>query len=135
MRCSDPLPFQWLASSPKLCQNVKFVDVDYMQLMLKKREVIEQTESLRQLLTNLIVSSSGEIITLRSDHYVAVGCDLRDVEKLEKALAAEFDLENCLVLCTAEVSITYMEVHAADALIRWAATLRTGKSHLTFLLR
>lgn len=127
MRCSDPLPFQCLTRYPRSCQNVQFVDVDYVELMTKKREIIEQTDSLCQLLTNLRVSTTGETITIRSDEYVAVGCDLRDAEKLQRALAEEFDLENCLVLCIAEVSITYMDVQAADALIRWAATLRNGK--------
>ena len=129
MRFSDPLPFQCLTHYPKLCRNAKFVDVDYMQLMMKKREVIEQTDPLHQLLSNFTISTTGEPITLRSDQYLAIGCDLRDVEKLERVLAGEFGLENCLVLCTAEVSITYMDVDAADALIRWAATLRNGKPH------
>lgn len=135
MRCSDPLPFQCLTRYPRSCQNVQFVDVDYVELMTKKREIIEQTDSLCQLLTNLRVSTTGETITIRSDEYVAVGCDLRDAEKLQRALAEEFDLENCLVLCTAEVSITYMDVQAADALIRWAATLRNGKSSIDLLRR
>ena len=126
--CSDPLPFQCLSRYPEACQSVTFVDVDYMQLIIKKAEVIQQTAPLRQLLTNVKIPISGEAVTLRSDQYLAIGCDLREVEKLGEILAAEFDLENCLVLCTAEVSITYMDVHAADALIRWAATLRNGKS-------
>ena len=135
MRSSDPLPFQCLTKYSKLCQRIKFVDVDYMELMTKKREIIEQTDSLRQLLTNFGVSSSGETITIRSDHYMAVGCDLRDVETLQRTLAEEFDLETCMVLCTAEVSVTYMDVHAADALIRWASTIKDGNSSIDDLRR
>ena len=126
--CSDPLPFQCLARYPSLCQGVKFVDVDYMQLMIKKCEIIERTDQIRQLLTNAQFPSPGDLIALRSDQYLALGCDLRDVEKLSKVLAEGLDLADCLVLCTAEVSITYMDVQAADALIRWAATLNHGRS-------
>lgn len=106
-----------------------------MELIRRKCEVIEQTDSLRQVLTNLKVSTSEEIIPLRSDHYVAVGCDLRAVEKLQGALAEEFELGNSLVLCTAEVSVTYIDVQSADALIRWAATLRNGMSSIGYLRR
>lgn len=128
MRSSDPLPFQCLTRYSKLCQSVIFVDVDYMELMTRKCEIIERTDSLRQLLTNVRISDSGETVAIRSDHYMAVGCDLRDVEKLQRALAEEFDLEKRMVLCTAEVSVTYMDVHAADALIRWASTIGNGNS-------
>ena len=52
---------------------------------------------------------------------MALGCDLADVNRLSKALENEFDLERCLILCIAEVSVTYMEVAAADSLIRWTS--------------
>ncbi len=111
-----------------MCKNVTFVDVDYAQLMVKKCEIIDLTNLFRKMLTSFKISSPGDTITLRSDQYLAVGCDLRDTEKLKRALAEELDLENCLILCTAEVSITYMDVEAADALIGWAAKLRDGES-------
>lgn len=125
---SDPLPFQCLARYPTLCKDVTFVDVDYAQLMVKKSEVVDQTVPFRKLLTNFHISPPDSVINLRSNEYLAVGCDLRDVEKLKETLAEEFDMDNCLILCIAEVSISYMDVDAADALIRWAAALRDGKS-------
>ncbi|KAI9873545.1 MAG: tRNA methyltransferase ppm2 [Pleopsidium flavum] len=102
-------------------------DVDYAQLIVKKCDIIDQTNLFRQLLTSFKLSSPGDTITLRSDQYLAVACDLRDTEKLQKALAQELELENCLVLCTAEVSITYMDVEAADTLIRWAARFKDAR--------
>jgi tRNA wybutosine-synthesizing protein 4 len=55
---------------------------------------------------------------------------LRDLKLLKQVLASAVDIENCLVLLTAEVSITYMNVEAADALIHWAAKLPDGKNLL-----
>ena len=52
---------------------------------------------------------------------MALGCDLANVNKLSEALENEIDLESCLILFIAEVSVTYMEVAAADSLIRWTS--------------
>jgi len=122
MPVSDPLPFQFLAKSPEKCRNVKFVDVDYMKLMIKKCSVITETEQLRKLLSGVELPTPQGSVVLSSDQYLAVGCDLRELEDLERTLAHEVNIENCLVLFIAEVSITYMEVEAADALIKWAAS-------------
>ncbi len=100
-----------------------------MQLMVKKCEVIERTDPLLQLLTDVKRSPPGDIVALRSDQYLAVGCDLYELETLNSVMNSELDLDNCLVLCTAEVSLTYMDFGAADALIRWAATFKDGKTN------
>ncbi|KAI9787133.1 MAG: tRNA methyltransferase ppm2 [Geoglossum umbratile] len=117
----DPLPFQFLAKNPEKCRNIKFIDVDYTKLMTRKCSVIMETEQLRRLLSGVELPVSQGNVVLRSDQYLAVGCDLRELEDLERTLVGEVDIENCLVLFTAEVSVTYMEVEAADALIKWAA--------------
>ncbi|KAL8669856.1 MAG: hypothetical protein Q9168_005573 [Polycauliona sp. 1 TL-2023] len=66
-------------------------------------------------------AKDGAGIIIRSNNYVGVGCDLRDIARLSKILEEDLQIGNCLVLCSAEVSITYMDVEAADALISWAA--------------
>ena len=63
---------------------------------------------------------------------MAVGCDLRDLEQLECALSEELELSKCTFLLTAEVSVTYMDVEAADALIAWAVKLKDGEMLLAF---
>lgn len=63
---------------------------------------------------------------------MALGCDLADINKLSEFLENETDLESSLILCIAEVSVTYMDVAAADSLIRWAS--RYNDSMLTFAL-
>lgn len=60
---------------------------------------------------------------------MALGCDLADINKLSEALEKDANIESSLILCIAEVSITYMEIAAADSLIRW--TSRYNDSMLT----
>lgn len=104
---------------------MKFIDIDYIDLILKKRDVVQNTKELNSMLTNLEVMKEGDLL-LRSDQYLQLGCDLRDIPRLHTALASAVDIENCQVLFTAEVSITYMSVQAADSLIKWASTLPEG---------
>ncbi len=96
------------------------MDVDYPSLIEKKCDIITNTTQLRDLLGphDRPLHPSGP--TLRSEHYLAIGCDLTDITRLDMLLASEIQVSNYSVLCTAEVSITYMDTNAADALIRWA---------------
>ena len=92
--------------------------------MVKKRDTVCSTKELNAFLTNMEILE-GDVL-LRSDQYLQIGCDLRDLKSLNQVLASAVDIENCLVLLTAEVSITYMNVEAADALIHWAGKLPDG---------
>ena len=92
--------------------------------MLKKRDVVRSNKELTSLLSNIDVSDGN--VLLRSDQYLQLGCDLRDLQALGQVLASIVDIENCLILLTAEVSITYMDVESADALIQWAGKLPDG---------
>lgn len=122
----DPLPWQCLSRYPDVCRNVKFVDIDYPELMRKKKQMVQSTEELVSVLTNLKPDADGDVI-LQSDQYLQLGCDLRDLKRLESTLEKAVDINNCSVLFTAEVSITYMNVDAADALVRWASTLHEAQ--------
>lgn len=120
----DPLPWQCLTRYPEASQKVKFIDVDYMDLMLRKRAVVRETPQLNGMLTNIATYDSQ--ILLQSDQYIQLGCDLRDLSNLSETLASVINLESSLVLFTSEVAITYMNVEASDALIQWAGTLPHG---------
>ena len=122
---SDPNPWQCLSRYPKASDKVTFIDVDYVPLMEKKRDVVRSTAALNEMLSNVAFPESGQIF-LRSDQYLQVGCDLRELSELSTVLAAAVDIEKCLILCTAEVSITYMNVEAADDLVKWASKLPGG---------
>ena len=122
------MPFQWLVKAPRTCEYTKFVDVDYRQLIAKKCETVFTTRQLYDVLGHVETPIAAEAVCLRSDKYLAMGCDLQDIDKLDELLKREFNLSNCQVLCIAEVSVTYMDVKAADALISWAAHLGDGSS-------
>lgn len=119
---SDVLPWQCLTRYPDDCRNAIFVDVDFSDLMLKKRQVVLNTVELTGPLEN-VETSDDDPILLRSDRYFQVGCDLRDPDTLGNVLATIADLSQARLLFVAEVSITYMETEAADALIKWASSL------------
>lgn len=129
---SDVIPWQCWTRYPQYCAESRavFVDVDFPDLIRKKRQVVLNTPELASHLTGVRSGDDGQDgFFLRSDRYYQVGCDLRHTVALERALASIRDLRNCLYLFVAEVSITYMETMAADALIQWASSIGDGKSH------
>jgi len=119
---SDPLPWQCLTRYA--CDGVTFIDIDYRELMIKKRDVVQSTPELRSVLNN-VHCSEGDVL-LRSNEYLQVGCDLRDLPDLQRILSDAVDIDKSRVLFVAEVSITYINVEAADALIRWTSTFPEG---------
>ncbi|KAF3483174.1 leucine carboxyl methyltransferase 2 [Arthroderma uncinatum] len=118
----DPLLFQLLAREPKLCENVKFIDIDHHKLMLEKWDAIQNSAELKSLIPDAVFADQGGPL-IRGKQYVGIGCDLGDLVELEKILKSELDPSKFSILCTAEVSLTYMDVKAADALIAWAVKL------------
>lgn len=88
--------------------------------------MIKSAPQLQELLGYISRPFNSEDMILRSEHYCAIGCDLTDTSRLGKLLATEIDISSCSVLCIAEVSITYMNVEAADSVIEWAARYEDG---------
>ena len=128
IRHSDPLAFQVIPRCRGYLEKTLFVDVDYPQLIRKKIEVVRNDRELNHVVgINCILPSSGPVI-LRSENYLAIGCDLRDIKTLNEVLEKEIDVPQCAFLLIAEVSITYMEVKEADAVIQWAAKIGDGKT-------
>lgn len=107
---------------------MRFVDVDYRGLMITKTSLIRETSVLKELVNPTSGSTSDFVI--ESEQYYGVGCDLRDLQTLDLAIRSLRDLNMALVLCVAEVSVTYMDPDAANSLISWARTLSDGKSGL-----
>lgn len=94
--------------------------------MLTKRDIIQRNNELSTIVPIPETAPVNDGITIRSDRYIGVGCDLKDIPKLEKILNSEFDLSKYSIFCTAEVSLTYMDVKSADALIKWVSKLSDG---------
>jgi tRNA wybutosine-synthesizing protein 4 len=118
---SDPLAFQCLSNDAFRCRKTRFIDVDFPELIAKKREIVLNTPQLKSLVGSYQILEHCSGIHLRSEHYSALGCNLTDIPKLEALLTNDTDLSRALILCIAEVSVTYMDVDAADSLIHWAA--------------
>lgn len=93
MDISDPLPWQCFSRYPSTTEGVRFIDIDYRDLIIKKRMVVQNTSELNSMLTNVEVSE-GDVL-FRSDQYLQLGCDLRDITNLERVLQDMVDIKNC----------------------------------------
>jgi tRNA wybutosine-synthesizing protein 4 len=103
--------------------------VDYEILLETKREIIFNHHEMRDLLHSRVTdpAGNGNPILLDSQEYAAIGCDLRNLKRLDRLLQmAVEDLEECIVLCIAEDSTSYMKLEAANGLISWSSGLSTG---------
>ncbi|ETI21564.1 hypothetical protein G647_07911 [Cladophialophora carrionii CBS 160.54] len=119
----DPLPFSWMAHHKELCNNTKFLDVDFEALMVTKREIILNTPQMKEMLSMTPEAELENGVVFDSVEYSGIGCDLRNLTRLERLIKSVVDVDQSLILCVAEVSITYMSTEDADALIRWTTTL------------
>ena len=125
---SDVLPWQCRARYGDVCGNALFVDVDYPDLMLKKRDIVLETPQLRELLgQDVSVSETDkDPVLIKSSTYCQVACDLRELETLRRTLASLTPLAESEVLFVAEVSVTYMDTLSADSVIEWASSIGKG---------
>lgn len=91
--------------------------------METKRDIVLDAPDLAKLfhVTDNVASESG--ILLDSDKYSILGCDLRNPKKVGRIIKSLLDIEDCVVLCVAEVSITYMAAEDSDAVLAWSSTL------------
>lgn len=126
---SDPLPFVFLGKSQALCANTTFVDVDFPVLMRNKCGIIEHTEQLHGLLDNFYRTRYETGVLGAGNPYLAVGCDLRDLDSLRATLqdAVEIEDEGVAILFVAEVSVAYMEHDAAQAVLEWASSYEDAR--------
>lgn len=107
-----------------MCKDAVFVDVDYDQLMQKKVSMIEHTEQLTAHLPGFKPTGRENGVLARSTNYLAVGCDLRNLDLLRLILEDQLQISECkiAVLFVAEVSTAYMQKQASDAVFEWAAS-------------
>lgn len=136
---SDVLPWQCLTRYPKDCEReggVKFVDVDFPDLIERKRRTVWETEELVGAFKGVkeMGNNIGGGVVFDSEEYAMIGCDLRDLNSLRKSLESvvvggqeEGGLGECEFVFVAEVSITYMEREGADGVIKWASSVEDGE--------
>ena len=114
---------------------MKFIDIDHHKLMVNKQNMIRDCKELNRLIPDASFFPDTECVLIRGSQYIGVGCDLAEVEKLESALKSELIFDEYSIFCFAEVSLTYMQAHAANSVLSWASKLSDGKSEAYFLLR
>lgn len=127
---SDPLPFMLLSDEQKANRSghTVFVDIDYEKLMVHKKNAIHQTPEITKVLGDVEFGSDEDPIQIKSSRYQAVGCDLKNMKKLDDVLRnAILPSTDCSVLFLAEVSLTYMDVYSANEVVKWASKLTSGK--------
>jgi tRNA wybutosine-synthesizing protein 4 len=91
--------------------------------MINKRNVIHETKALTEALEDVEFLPDDSVLLVRSKHYIGIGCDLKNLQKLDDALRMEPLLSQSSILFVAEVSLTYMDIQSADEVIRWASKL------------
>lgn len=104
------------------------MDIDYPALISIKARKVSTDPSLTCLLHDIqhyVEPTDKPSIRLRSDEYLAIGCDLEQLDWLNSLFEKEGFLDH-EILFTAEVSVTYMRTEAANALIKWAGSLPNG---------
>ncbi|KAK1146060.1 tRNA methyltransferase ppm2 [Aspergillus melleus] len=119
----DPLPFMLLSAEKSLCRDTTFVDIDYEKLMINKKTALRQTGEITELLEGVEFLPDDSDVQIRSKDYIAVGCDLKNLTKLDRVLKTQILPSECSVLFLAEVSLTYMDVKSANAVVNWASKL------------
>jgi tRNA wybutosine-synthesizing protein 4 len=104
-----------------------FVDIDYPGLIHLKAAIVKREQVFKDALGDRwhVTEKDGRA-ELESDWYRMVGCDLGDLQGLDKALTDILNSSES-VLFIAEVSITYMPFQKADALLEWAAKFKKGR--------
>lgn len=122
----EPLPFRMLWRYKKQCQNVKFIDIDFFQLIQQKVSKIRRHTMYTDLLEDFNADSilSGPIL-MDFDRYSAIGCDLGDAAAM-RDMFRRLQLQDHAVLFLAEVSMVYMEPVEATTLIRLCGELPDG---------
>ena len=111
-----------------MCRNVRFVDVDHNELIEKKAGIIRGTKELNDLIQPK--DSAESCFQIEGESYCGIGCDMGQLQDLDAAVRSLPGLSNALVLCLAEVSLTYISPKAADKILSWSSTLSDGKSKL-----
>jgi tRNA wybutosine-synthesizing protein 4 len=122
----DPLPFRMRCK--RNAQGVRFVDIDNKELIMSKVKIFTQDKQFHQHLhDDLHVTDEDEedqSIIYSSESYLAVGCELTEIDVLNRIFNEI--IQDCEILFLAEFSTTYMPNHDLEALLQWAATFEHG---------
>ncbi|KAL5621231.1 hypothetical protein BROUX41_006701 [Berkeleyomyces rouxiae] len=125
---SDVLPWQCEEKYADLSPAATFIDVDYPDMMHKKKQIVMQIPELAKLLGDSFKATERATgVILESPKYSQIACDLRELDAVTKMIQEVVDLNDSHVLFVAEVSITYMDNKSADNVVQWASTIPSAE--------
>ncbi|KAM4687228.1 tRNA wybutosine-synthesizing protein 4 [Rhinophrynus dorsalis] len=96
-------------------------EVDFPPVVQRKRHVIEQTETLRNLLDSCETPPSNGHVVLSAGQYKLLGVDLSDTVLLDCVLEQSGLRWDCPTLILGEVVLCYMDPAQSTSLIGWAS--------------
>jgi tRNA wybutosine-synthesizing protein 4 len=123
----DPLPFRM--KHKHVADDVKFIDVDYADLIHRKSDIIAQDSVFGPYVVKeeYLELNYGDAYIANFGWYCLVGCDLGDIDTLSSVFEDIIDIVDSEILFLAEVSITYMPPQKANDLIQWTASHEYGE--------
>lgn len=133
----DPLPFQLLSqfknTEPELLGRIKFVDIDYPDLVKNKFNMINESKELLDILQlpEVVEFSDADGIVLSTSNYHLVGCNLNDSELFNRQLTKISGGVSTTNIFIAEVSLAYMKPEGANPVIENAS--KYPNSHFIIL--
>ncbi|KAH9520200.1 Leucine carboxyl methyltransferase 2 [Bulinus truncatus] len=107
--------------SSHLLENAIFCEIDFPEVVRKKRLLIENTEELSNMVEKVKEKSLSPHIELSSADYHLLGVDLTQLNTLEAALkmcSLSFDTPTLLL---SECVMTYMTRRCSTELVKWAS--------------
>ena len=114
----DPLPFQILDNNELKSRNIYCIDVDYPELIGYKSQMIHMSPELVSLIGEEHEDLSAPGITIRTDNYATMGCDLTNKELYCKQLDSfKANSPSTTNIFIAEVSLAYMTPETANPII------------------
>ncbi|KAI3645651.1 hypothetical protein MP228_008579 [Amoeboaphelidium protococcarum] len=130
----DATFFQMLSqSSTSLCQEQRghlsstlYIDIDFKRLLKQKIKMIMDSPELKSMLGNVKLSTGG--VLLSSDQYLCIGCDLTQLDKLDKLLSYLAQSQQCTfqfnapTLIISECVLTYVPTLDANKVISYFAS-------------
>ncbi|XP_055877981.1 tRNA wybutosine-synthesizing protein 4-like [Biomphalaria glabrata] len=104
-----------------LLQNTVFCEIDFPEVVKKKRLLVENNEDLLKLVEKIKEQPLSPHIELSSADYHLLGVDLTQLNTLEAAIkmcGLEFDIPTLLL---SECVMTYMTRRCSTELVKWAS--------------
>lgn len=107
---------------------LKYVEVDFGEVVSKKLHMVRQSKLLQSKLTNLSITAES----LSADIYSFLKCDLRDISQLSSVLIAQGLVKRKPTLFLAECVLIYMPVSSSSDIIKWAADYFTDSVFINY---